>query len=148
MGLRTSIEESTHKYKLVYWLQEVARNLVTFKLSDSQQYVFQRTDGNVTSYLKSRKAHFRVLIVQFVFILIFRFVVTGTLLIVGSILVVNQELNIGQFVAAEIIIGINAAILISVRTISIANKTPAIGALNAAPIPAATPHANNNVRSL
>ncbi len=103
-GLRTSMEESNHKYKLVYWLQEVARNLVTFKLSDSQQYVYQRTDGNVTSYLKSRKAHFRVLLTQFVFILIFRFVVTGTLLIVGSILVVNQELNIGQFVAAEIII--------------------------------------------
>lgn len=103
-GLRTSIDESTYKYKLVYWLQEVGRNLVTFKLSDSQQYVFQRTDGNVTSYLKSRKAHFRVLLSQFVFILLFRFVVTGTLLIVGSILVVNQELNIGQFVAAEIII--------------------------------------------
>ncbi len=103
-GLRTSIEESDYKYKVAYWLQEVARNLVTFKLSDSQQYVYQRTDGNVTSYLKSRKAHFRILLTQFVFILIFRFVVTGTLLIVGSILVINQELNIGQFVAAEIII--------------------------------------------
>lgn len=103
-GLNTSIEESTYKYKLVYWLQEVARNMVTFKLSDSQQYIFKRTDGSVTSYLKSRKKHFSVLISQYVFILIFRLVVTGTLLIVGSILVVSQELNLGQFVAAEIII--------------------------------------------
>lgn len=103
-GLATSINESTYKYKLVYWLQEVARNVVTFKLSDSQQYVFQRTDGNVTSYLKSRKAHFSVLLSQYVFIVLFRLVVTGTLLIVGSVLVVNQELNLGQFVAAEIII--------------------------------------------
>lgn len=103
-GLITSIDESTYKYKLVYWLQEIARNVITFKLSDSQQYIFQRTDGNVTSYLKSRKAHFRVLLSQYFFILLFRLVVTGTLLIVGSILVVSQELNLGQFVAAEIII--------------------------------------------
>ncbi len=42
-------------------------------------------------------------------------------------------------VAALIIIGINAVILISAKTTSMANKTPAIGALKAAPIPAATP---------
>jgi ABC-type bacteriocin/lantibiotic exporter with double-glycine peptidase domain len=103
-GLRTSIEESNYKYKLAYWLQEIGRNLVTFKLSDSQQYIFQRTDNNTTGYLKARKAHFRILLQQFVTIVLFKFVVTGSLLIVGSILVVNQELNIGQFVAAEIII--------------------------------------------
>jgi ABC-type bacteriocin/lantibiotic exporter with double-glycine peptidase domain len=103
-GLRTSIEESNYKYKLVYWLQEIGRNLVTFKLSDSQQYIFQRTDNNTTGYLKARKAHFRILLQQFVSIVLFKFIVTGSLLIVGSILVVNQELNIGQFVAAEIII--------------------------------------------
>jgi len=103
-GLRTSLEESKYKYKLVYWLEEVARNLVTFKLSDTQQYIFQRTDSNVTSYLKARKSHFSILITQFAFIILFKFIVTGSLLIVGSLLVLNQELNIGQFVAAEIII--------------------------------------------
>ncbi len=103
-GIRTSLEESKYKYKLVYWLEEVARNLTTFKLSDSQQYIFQRTDGNVTGYLKARKSHFAVLIQQFASIILFKFIVTGSLLVVGSILVMNQELNVGQFVAAEIII--------------------------------------------
>ena len=51
-------------------------------------------------------------------------------------------------VAALIIIGINAVILISAKTTSIANKTPAMGALKAAPTPAATPQANNSVLSL
>ena len=51
-------------------------------------------------------------------------------------------------VAALIIIGIKAVILISASTTSMANKTPAIGALKAAPIPAATPQANKSVRSL
>ena len=35
----------------------------------------------------------------------------------------------------------------SVRTTSIANNTPAIGALNAAPIPAATPQAKSKILS-
>ena len=47
-------------------------------------------------------------------------------------------------VAAEIIMGINAEILTSVNTTSIAKSTPAIGALNAAEIPAATPQAKSN----
>ena len=46
-------------------------------------------------------------------------------------------------VAAEIIIGVNAEILISISRTSNANKTPAIGALKAAPIPAAMPHAKS-----
>ena len=50
-------------------------------------------------------------------------------------------------VAALIIIGIKAVILISAKTTSIANKTPAIGALKAAPIPAATPHESNKILS-
>jgi len=51
-------------------------------------------------------------------------------------------------VAALIIIGIKAVILISASTTSMANNTPAIGALKAAPIPAATPQANKSVLSL
>ena len=43
--------------------------------------------------------------------------------------------------------GINAEILTSVNTTSIANKTPAIGALKAAPIPAATPQAKSKILS-
>ncbi|MNE19953.1 hypothetical protein D3C80_1130540 [compost metagenome] len=51
-------------------------------------------------------------------------------------------------VAAEIIIGVKAEILTSTNKTSIAKRTPAIGALNAAAIPAATPHPISKVRSL
>ena len=51
-------------------------------------------------------------------------------------------------VAAAIMMGVNAEILTSTKSTSIANKTPAIGALNAAAIPAATPQPINSVRSL
>ena len=51
-------------------------------------------------------------------------------------------------VAADIIIGVKADILTSTNKTSMANKTPAIGALKAAPIPAATPQPMSNVLSL
>ena len=50
-------------------------------------------------------------------------------------------------VAAAIMMGINAEILISVKMTSTANNTPAIGALNAAPIPAETPQARSKILS-
>ena len=49
--------------------------------------------------------------------------------------------------ADAIINGMNAVIATSKVNTSKANKTPAIGALKAPPIPAATPHASNNVLS-
>ena len=51
-------------------------------------------------------------------------------------------------VAAAIIMGVKAEILTSTNKTSIANKTPAIGALKAAPIPAATPQPIRRVLSL
>ena len=51
-------------------------------------------------------------------------------------------------VAAAIMIGVKAEILTSTKRNSIANNTPAIGALNAAAIPAATPQPIKRVRSL
>ena len=51
-------------------------------------------------------------------------------------------------VAAAIIMGVNAEILTSTNKTSMANNTPAMGALNAAAIPAATPHPIRSVLSL
>ena len=53
----------------------------------------------------------------------------------------NNNIDTIDPVAALIIKGVKAVMLISAKTTSIANKTPAIGALKAAAIPAATPQA-------
>jgi ABC-type bacteriocin/lantibiotic exporter with double-glycine peptidase domain len=103
-GLRTSIEESNYKYEVAHWLEEVARTMNTFKLAGHSKLPQEKADLLVTKYLKARKAHFRVVIFQFSNIVAFKFLVTGGLLILGGILVINRELNLGQFVAAEIII--------------------------------------------
>ena len=42
--------------------------------------------------------------IQVIQMISFKVFVTASLLIIGGLLVLNQEMNIGQFVAAEIII--------------------------------------------
>ncbi|MFY0600300.1 MAG: ATP-binding cassette domain-containing protein [Cyclobacteriaceae bacterium] len=103
-GLRSSIIESKYKYKVVYWLEEMARALYSFKLSGNTSLPLRKTEYNVNNYLKNRSTHFNVLISQYAYMLGFKAIVTGGLLIIGMILVVDREITLGQFVASEIII--------------------------------------------
>ncbi|WP_026463571.1 peptidase domain-containing ABC transporter [Adhaeribacter aquaticus] len=103
-GVDTSIMESKYKYKLVAWLEELARSISTFKLVGYTDLPTSRTDEYVSSYLKVRKEHFKVLMTQYLSFIGFKTVITGGLLVLGCFLVVQREINIGQFVASEIII--------------------------------------------
>ncbi|TMM59363.1 ATP-binding cassette domain-containing protein [Maribacter algarum] len=103
-GMDTSLNESQQKYKVAHWIQEVARSLVSFKLSGKTSLAVDKNDLLVTDYLEARESHFRILVIQFIQMIGFKVLVTGGLLLIGGLLVLNQEMNIGQFVAAEIII--------------------------------------------
>ncbi len=103
-GLATSLKESKYKYEVAYWLEELARTMGTFKLAGRSDLPLKRTDGLVSGYLDARKKHFRVLVTQFSSIVAFKVVVTGGLLILGSLLVIENRINLGQFVAAEIVV--------------------------------------------
>ncbi len=103
-GLQSSIVESKYKYKAVYWLEELARALYSFKLSGSTDLPIKKTDYFVNNYLKNRRKHFRVLITQYSYVLLFKAVVTAGLLIIGTILLVQNQITLGQFVASEVII--------------------------------------------
>ncbi len=103
-GMETSLLESKNKYKVAHWIQEVARAVVSFKLSGKTSLAVNKNDDLVEDYLKARESHFRILIIQFIQMISFKVVVTAGLLLIGGLLVLNQEMNIGQFVAAEIII--------------------------------------------
>ncbi|MGJ8760205.1 MULTISPECIES: peptidase domain-containing ABC transporter [unclassified Polaribacter] len=103
-GLETSLIESKKKYKVAHWIQEVARALVSFKLSGNTNLALQKNDNLVSNYLEARENHFKILMLQFIQMIGFKVIVTASLLLIGGALVLNQEMNIGQFVAAEIII--------------------------------------------
>jgi len=103
-GLESSIKESTYKYKIAHWLKEIARTMDTFKRAGHTELPLERTDELVNSYLEHRKRHWKVLIFQYANIVGFKAFVTLGLLIIGGLLVIQNEINVGQFVASEIVI--------------------------------------------
>lgn len=103
-GLTTSIEESDHKYKVAGWLQEVARVIIPFKFSSKYSHNVTEADYNVSNYLKARTAHFKILVFQYKVLVAFKVIVSAFLLSIGTYLVIKQQINIGEFIAAEIVI--------------------------------------------
>ncbi|WP_022823207.1 ABC transporter transmembrane domain-containing protein [Hymenobacter norwichensis] len=104
-ALRTSIEESAHKYEVVNWLEQVAGNLPVFRGNpQEQQWALTRTDELSADYLHARNAHFRVLKNYYKWGVALRTVLTGGLLIAGTLFVVSRQMTLGQFVAAEVLI--------------------------------------------
>jgi len=103
-GLSTSLRESDYKYEVAHWLEELARATSSFKLSGKNNFALKKTDEIVSKYLDVRKKHFRILLIQFGGVVGFKVIVTAALLFLGSLLVIENEINIGQFVAAEIVV--------------------------------------------
>lgn len=103
-GMETSIVESKYKYRTAFWLQEIARAITTFKISDETDLSNKKVDKEVSAYLLARKAHFKVLMSQYMAMVVLKVLVAASLLGVGVFLVIDRQINLGQFVAAEIII--------------------------------------------
>lgn len=103
-GMKTSLIESKKKYIVAHWIQEVARSIMSFKVSGKTSLALDKNDKLVEGYLIARENHFKILVIQFIQMIGFKSIVTAGLLTIGGLLVLNQEMNIGQFVAAEIII--------------------------------------------
>lgn len=104
LGMESSIKESKYKYEIVYWLEELARALETFKLAGNTELATEKTDKLTQKYLEYRTKHFKVLAFQYLTIVVFKVLVTVGLLILGSYLVISKEINVAQFVASEIVI--------------------------------------------
>lgn len=103
-GLETSLKESSYKYKVVAWLEELAGNLPGFRSQVESPEAIDRMDSLVASYITYRNAHFGVLKQFFYSAVAFKTVVTAGLLILGTTLVVGRQMPLGQFVAAELVI--------------------------------------------
>jgi ABC-type bacteriocin/lantibiotic exporter with double-glycine peptidase domain len=103
-GYETSLKESSHKYKIASWISNIFNAKISFKMSAQNNYNVDKANGYLHNYLGARDNHFKVLVKQYTFLIIFKITIALALLIVGGLLVINQQLNIGQFVASEIII--------------------------------------------
>ncbi len=103
-GLEYSLKESKIKYYTASWLQTVARSRFSFQMSETNNLHSRRMDTLVGEYIMARKKHFKVLVTQYLAFVIFSVLITGGLLIIGYYLLLAEEITLGQFVAAEIII--------------------------------------------
>lgn len=103
-GMQTSLLESDYKYKVLGYLEELARVAGSFKFSRNRSYHLVKTDEYVEGYLSARTAHFRILLFQYWTLIGFKILITSSMLILGAYLLIEQQLNIGQFIAAEIVI--------------------------------------------
>lgn len=103
-GIQSSIEESDRKYEVVSWLEDIAGSVKTFKINSRANTHLTGTDNRVVDYLQHRTAHFKVLLFQYWTIVGFKVLITLLMLGIGVYLLVNQQLNIGAFIAAEIVV--------------------------------------------
>eukprot|EP00903_Cladosiphon_okamuranus_P000691 g689.t1 len=78
--------------------------MITFKLASGARLSLSKTNDLVDGYLTARGNHFRVLVNQYGYIVVFKTMVTAVLLALGGILVIDNQITIGQFVAAEIVV--------------------------------------------
>jgi ABC-type bacteriocin/lantibiotic exporter with double-glycine peptidase domain len=103
-GLSSSLKESKYKYKVVSWLQEIARNNFSFRKQENFEFALEKNNSLVAEYINYREKHFKIIKRQYTQLIGFKVIITASLLLIGGYLVLNQKMNIGQFVAAEIII--------------------------------------------
>lgn len=103
-GIQSSVEESDKKYEVASWLEDIAGAIKTFKINSKTEVHLAGTDERVVKYLSHRTSHFKVLEFQYKAIIGFKVIMTLLMLAIGTYLLVNQQLNIGAFIATEIVV--------------------------------------------
>ncbi len=103
-GIATSIQESNYKYEVVGFFNEIGRTLKSFKFSQGSDLNLEKTNAHTRGYLEARTQHFHVLLFQYKTLIFFKVSLTVLMLTLGTYLLIQQQLNIGEFIAAEIVI--------------------------------------------
>lgn len=100
----TSIDESKAKYATAAWLESIARNFYLFKFYNGIKRSKLLTQEYVAGYLNKRSQHFKVLLYQNIASVVLYAAAGTAMLALGGALVIKGQINLGQFVAAELII--------------------------------------------
>lgn len=103
-GIATSINESTEKYNVANWLEDLARCHFAFKMNAASTFINNKTDNLVLDYIKARRKHFKVIFRQYVSYYLFYALASTGILAIGGWLVIDHQLSLGQLVASELII--------------------------------------------
>lgn len=115
-AITAAVDESYAKYDVVDWLENITKNLRTFKFAGGSNYSARQIDELANNYLDKRSRSFTILIKQDI-LGHFVYALGGTFMLgLGGWLVMQGDINVGQFVAAELIIfGVLASYLSLIR---------------------------------
>lgn len=100
----TAIGESSAKYALADWMEELVRNTAIFRSVSGRVFARARADALATNWISARSRHYRIVLRQLVGALSLQVAVNTGVLALGGFLVVTGELTLGQLVASEIIV--------------------------------------------
>lgn len=105
-GVRTSLKESSAKYAVVNWLEELARHPYAFRLTGADEIAWTEGDRLASDYVKRRSEHFTIVIRQLIASLMLQVVASTVLLGLGGWLVKVNQLTLGQLVASWLIVSV------------------------------------------
>ena len=103
-GLTAALKASDYKYGIANWIEEIARAIKIFKYTKGTSIHIDKSDHLLDGYLSARTSYFRILLTQSWTLVAFKVLITAGMLIVGTLLLVDQQINIGQFIAVDIVI--------------------------------------------
>lgn len=103
-GPSTALGESSAKYAIAEWIEELARHPTLFRSASGRLQAAARADALATRWIEARRAHYRIVLRQFIGSHGLQAVVNTLVLALGGFLVVSGELTLGQLVASEIIV--------------------------------------------
>jgi putative ABC transport system ATP-binding protein len=102
-GLRTGYEKSAEKYKVAYWLSEMAENRSLLKQGSEHRLVWGITDTFLSKYVVAHMRYLNILLTQSGGLFLVQAIASSAFLGLGGWLVIKGQLNLGQLVAAEIV---------------------------------------------
>jgi ABC-type bacteriocin/lantibiotic exporter with double-glycine peptidase domain len=115
-GLRITLAVSERNYDVLNWLQDIAHNLLHFKATNSTELLLKKTDDLVRSYVKARQTRSDILTGrQYKGAVLWQALGHSALLGSAGWLLAVGQLTLGQFVAAEVIVG---TLLLNMDTIA------------------------------
>lgn len=103
-GVRTAVAESSAKYEVAAWLQEVARHTTAFCTHGGALFAKERAQSLAQDYVDARKRHFAIVFRQICASYGLHVVASTAMLAFGGWLVIDQQLTPGQLVASELIV--------------------------------------------
>ena len=103
-GFRSRSAETTQRFLIAEWLEELARCELGIKTNGIPSYLMKHADKLLVEYIKLRRGHFTVLFRQQASLFFFQALASAGVLGIGGFLIINRQLTMGQLVSSLLIV--------------------------------------------